>query len=81
MRLWIWVCVMGSSVGSATTVANRDTMQQSVVVVVKHHAPTDTSPTIRRPQDQIGSKKINKKVSLARESQFCESSNSIPSFT
>ena len=29
--------------GSATTVANRDTRQQSVGVVVKHHAPTDAS--------------------------------------
>ena len=50
--------------GSATTVANRDIRQQSVGVVVKHHAPTDASPTSRRPQDQIGSKKINKKVSF-----------------
>ena len=48
--------------GSATTVANRDIRQQSVGVVVKHHAPSNASPTNRRPQDQIGSKKINKKL-------------------
>ena len=41
MRLWNWACHKGSSVGSATTVANRDTKQQSVGVAVKHHAPTD----------------------------------------
>ena len=64
MRLWIWVYLTGSSVVSATTVANRDTRQQSVGVVVKHYAPTDASPTSRRPQDQISSKKINKKVSF-----------------
>ena len=65
MRLWSWVCLTGSSVRSATTVASRDTRQQSVLVAVKHHAPSDSSPTSRRPQDQIGSKKINKKVSLS----------------
>ena len=43
MRLWNWVCHKGSSVGSATTVANRDTKQQSVGVAVKHHAPTGDS--------------------------------------
>ena len=62
MYLWSWVCLMGSSGGSATTMANRDTRQQSVGVAVKHHAPTDASPTSKRPQDQIGSKKINKKL-------------------
>ena len=65
MRLWIWVYVTGSSVVSATTVASRDTRQQSVGVAVKHHAPTDASHTNRRPQDQIGSKKINRKVNFS----------------
>ena len=50
--------------GSAITVANKDIKQQSVRVVVKHHNPTDTSPTNRQPQDKISSKKINKKVSF-----------------
>ena len=50
--------------GSATTVANRDIRQQSIGVVVKHHTPTDASPTSGRPQDQIISKKINNKVSF-----------------
>ena len=43
MRLYNWACYKGSSVGSATTVANRDTKQQSVGVAVKHHAPTNDS--------------------------------------
>ena len=47
MYQWNWVCFMGSSVGSATNVANRDIKEQSVGVVVKHHAPTDGSPTSR----------------------------------
>ena len=64
MHQWNWVCLMGSSVGSATTVASRDIKQQSVGVVVKHHAPTDTHPTSRQPQDKISSKKINKKASF-----------------
>ena len=55
---------MVSSIGSATTVENRDIRQQSVGVVVKHHAPTDASPTSRRPQDQKNSRKINKKASF-----------------
>ena len=64
MRQSSWVYLMGSSVGSATTVANRDTKQQSVGVAVKHHALTDTSPTSREPQDQTSSKKKKKKVSF-----------------
>ena len=35
MRLWSWVCHKESSVGSATTVANRDTKLQSIGVAVK----------------------------------------------
>ena len=64
MHQWNWVCLTGSSVGSATTVANRDIRQQSVGVAVKHHAPTNASPTSRQTQDQISSKKINKKLVL-----------------
>ena len=41
MHQWNWVCLTGSSVGSATTVASRDTRLQSVGVAVKHHAPTN----------------------------------------
>ena len=64
MHEWNWVCRMGSSVESTTTVANRDTRQQSVGVTVKHYAPTDASRTNRRPQDQKNSKKRDKKVSF-----------------
>ena len=48
MRLWNWVCHKGSSVGSATTVANRDTKHQSVRVVVKY---TMLQPTTAFPID------------------------------
>ena len=51
--------------GSATTVANRDTKLQSVGVVVKHHAPTNDSHTSRLPQDYRSHKKINKKVNFS----------------
>ena len=61
MHQWNWVCLMGSSVGSATTVANRDIKQQSVGVAVKYHTPTNACPTSRRPQDKVRTKKINKK--------------------
>ena len=64
MHQWNLVCLMGSSVGSSTTVVSRDTRQQSVIVVVKHHAPTDALLTSRQHQDKISSKKINKKTSL-----------------
>ena len=57
MHQWNWVYLMRSSVGSATTMANRDIKQQSVGVAVKHHAPTDVRPTSRRPQDKISVKK------------------------
>ena len=60
MRLWNWACLKGNSVGSATTVANREARQQSIRVVVKHFAPTDASLPGRRPQDHIGNKKTNK---------------------
>ena len=47
--------------GSATTVANRDTKLQSVGVVVKHHTPTNDSHINRLPQDHRSPKKISKK--------------------
>ena len=50
--------------GSATTVANRDTKLQSVGVVVKHHAPTDDSLTNRPSQDHRSPKKIGKKLNF-----------------
>ena len=59
------VCHRGSSVGSATTVANRYTKLQSVGVVVKHHDPTDNSHTNRLLQDYRSHKKINKKVTFS----------------
>ena len=65
MRPWNWLYLTGNSVGSDTTVANRDIKQQSVGMAVKHHASTDTSPTSRQPQDQISSKNINKKSVLS----------------
>ena len=43
MRQWHWAYHKASAVGSATTVANRDTKQQSVGVAVKHHTPTDNN--------------------------------------
>ena len=52
MHQWNWVCPIGSSVGSATTVASRDTRLQSIGVVVKHHAPTDACFTSRLQQDK-----------------------------
>ena len=61
MRLWSWAYLKGNSVGSATTVANRGTKQQSVGVVVKDHVPTNTSLPSRLPQDYRGNKKINKR--------------------
>ena len=54
------ICHRGSLVGSATTVANRDTKLQSVAMAVKYHAPTDDSHTSRLPQDHKSHKKINK---------------------
>ena len=64
MHQWNWVCLTGSSVGSAIIVANRDIRQQSIRIAVKHHALTNASPTSRLPQDQISSKKIEKKLVL-----------------
>ena len=61
IRLWSWVYHKESSVGSATTMANRDTKLQSVGVVVKHHAPTDDSHTNRLTRDHRSPKKISKK--------------------
>ena len=60
MHQWNLVCLTGSSVGIATTVASRDTRLQSVRVVVKHHAPTDACLTSRQHQYKIDSKKIKK---------------------
>ena len=51
--------------GSATTVANRDIKLQSVVVAVKHYAPTDDSHTNRLFQNHRSHKKINKKVNFS----------------
>ena len=62
MHQWNWVCLMGSSVGSATTVASRDTRLQSVGVVVKHHAPTNTHLISRQHQGIISIKKKKKLV-------------------
>ena len=47
MRLWSWVFLKGSSVGSSTTVANRGIKLQSVGVTVKHHAPIEDKHTSR----------------------------------
>ena len=47
MRLWSWVHLRGSSVGRATTVANRGIKLQSVGVGVKHHIPTEDQHTSR----------------------------------
>ena len=54
-----------SSVGSAKTVKNSYTRQQSVGVVVKHHTPTNASLPNRLPQDHRGNKKTSKKVSFS----------------
>ena len=51
--------------GSATTVANKDTKLQSVGVAVKHHAPTDDSHTNRLPQDHRSPKKTSKKLNFS----------------
>ena len=51
--------------GSATTVANRDTKLKSIRVAVKHHTPTNDSHTSRLPQDHRSSKKISKKVNFS----------------
>ena len=94
MHRWNLVCLTGSSLGSVTTVASRDIRQQSVGVAVKHHAPTDAHLTSKPCQSRTNSKKRNKKASfhqckvpsviyksvLAKESQFGDSSSSIPSF-
>ena len=64
MCLWTWVCHRESSVGSATTVANRDTKLQSVGVAVKHHAPTDDSHANRLPQNHRSPKKISKNLNF-----------------
>ena len=57
MYQWNWVCLAGSSVGNAITVASRGIRQQSVEVAVRHHAPTDASLSHRQLQDQISHKK------------------------
>ena len=51
--------------GSATTVANRDTKLQSVGVALKNHTPTDDSQTSRLPQDHRSLKKISIKVNFS----------------
>ena len=47
MRLWSWVYPRGSSVGSATSVANRGIKLQSVGVAVRHHIRTEDQYTSR----------------------------------
>ena len=64
MHQWNLVYLMQSSVGSATTIESRDTRQQSIGVVVKHHALTDACLTSKQHQDKIRSKNTNKKVSF-----------------
>ena len=64
MRLWSWVYPRGSSVGSATTVANRVIKLQSVGVAVRHHAPTEDQYTSRQIQGNRSPKKIKKGLIL-----------------
>ena len=63
MHQWNLVCLMGSSLGSVTTVASRDIKGQSVGVAVKHHAPTDACLTSRPCKaEQIVKREIKKLV-------------------
>ena len=61
MRLWSWVYPSGSSVGSATTVADRVIKLQSVGVAVKYHTPTGNHHTSRLLQGNRSPKKAKKK--------------------
>ena len=49
---------------SAILVVSIDIRQQSVGVMVKHHAPTNAHPTSRCKQDKVSNKNINKKSSF-----------------
>ena len=51
--------------GSAIPVVSMDIRQQSIGVVVKHHAPTGASLTSRLLHDKISNKKISKKASFS----------------
>ena len=64
MRLWSWVYPRGSSVGSATTVANRVIKLQSVGVAVRHHTPTKDHHTSRLLQGNRSPKKAKKKFNF-----------------
>ena len=64
MHQWNWVCLTESSVGTATTVASKDTRLQSVKLVIKHQTPTNAHLISRLHQDQISNKKISKKLVL-----------------
>ena len=64
MHQWNLVCLTGSSLRSVTTVANRDIRQQSIGVVVKHHAPTSAHLTNKPCQGRTNSKKRNRKDSF-----------------
>ena len=65
MPMELYAYLKGSSVGSATTVANRDTRQRSVGVAGKTPCSNRCCLPSRRPQDQRGSRKTIKKVSLS----------------
>ena len=66
MRLWNWACHKGSSVGSATTVANRDTKLAECWSGGKNtNAPTDMIAfPIDDPKTTEAIKNTNKKVSF-----------------
>ena len=64
MRLWSWVYPRGSSVGIATTMANRVIKLQSAGVVVRHHTPTEDRYTSRLLQGNRSPKKANIKLNF-----------------
>ena len=64
MRLWSWVNPKRSSVGSATTVANRVIKLQSVGIAVKHHTPNEDHHISKQLQHNISPEKANKKFSF-----------------
>ena len=56
MHQWDLAYCMGRSLGSATTVVSIGMKLQSIVVAVKHHAPTDVHITNRKHQSKTSSK-------------------------
>ena len=64
MRLWSWVFHKGSSMGSATTMANRGIKLQSVGVAVRYHAPTEDHHTSRPLQGHRSPKRKIKSLIL-----------------